>query len=455
MGLEMVTVPKASSPRVGINLLMDEGYLEATLPLFEAGAVDALEWDVDERWGYGWGDDRLPRWVNELLDLYADAGALYGHGVWLSVLSAHKEPRQDRWFRLLARECKRRRYRHVSEHLGFMTAGSFVRGTMLPVPAVAEAVDVGRAVLARLARATRGPVGLENWSMALTEDDLWHQGAFLEAILEPCQGFLVLDLHNVYTQAANFGVSARQLLATLPLARVREVHVSGGSWFASRERQAAPLRLDSHDGPIPDEVFDLLSWVIPACSSLEVVFLERRAGSLADLAEVEAYRRDFWRLRSLVEKAPAPRLAEPARPDPSSVLSRRGSIDELAAYQVALVTLFAEEASVGNALQRLREEPSLRRYHDPSVQFDPRILEVTHALMGRWGARHDPELDRFRRRWPDTALPGSTQDVAKDAAAVCNNSTLFQKLVLEGVEYYAAKERACSSVKLYAPSCDE
>src|SRR5262245_22651170 len=98
----MVTQP----PRVGINLLFDDGFRAAAAPLFEAGIVEALEWDIDERWGSGWDDKRLPNWVNGMLDLYAEDDALYGHGVWFSLLSAKWEPRQDRWLRLLARECK-------------------------------------------------------------------------------------------------------------------------------------------------------------------------------------------------------------------------------------------------------------------------------------------------------------------------------------------------------------
>jgi hypothetical protein len=47
--------------RVGLNLFPEEGYRTAALPLFERGLVDAIEWDIDERWGYGWGDRRLPR----------------------------------------------------------------------------------------------------------------------------------------------------------------------------------------------------------------------------------------------------------------------------------------------------------------------------------------------------------------------------------------------------------
>ena len=37
--------------------------------------------------------DSPPDWAERMLDLYADEGALYGHGVWWSVLTAAWQPR--------------------------------------------------------------------------------------------------------------------------------------------------------------------------------------------------------------------------------------------------------------------------------------------------------------------------------------------------------------------------
>jgi uncharacterized protein len=53
----------AKPPRVGLNLLPEDAYRAAAAPLFEDGLVDVLEWDVDERWGRGWEDKRLPLWT--------------------------------------------------------------------------------------------------------------------------------------------------------------------------------------------------------------------------------------------------------------------------------------------------------------------------------------------------------------------------------------------------------
>lgn len=91
-------------PRVGLNLLTDDAFREAVRPLFAEGLIAALEWDIDDTWGFS--ARTLPDWTERMLDLYAEEGALYGHGVWWSVLTADWQPRQEVWLERLAQECR-------------------------------------------------------------------------------------------------------------------------------------------------------------------------------------------------------------------------------------------------------------------------------------------------------------------------------------------------------------
>lgn len=284
-------------PRVGLALLPEADLRDAQLPLFADGLVEALEWTLDVEF-----DSALPPWVEALLDHYAAAGVLYGHGVHFSPLSAVFEPRQARWLTQLARAMKRRRYVHMSEHFGFSTVPGLSQGAPLPVPFVPGALRVGRERLRALQEAAGGvPVGLENLALALSSDDVWVHGEFLEQLLEPLGGFLLLDLHNLYCQAQNFDIPAEQLVLAMPLARVRELHVSGGSWApVSTPQGLRPFRRDTHDGPIPEQVFALLAFTLPRCPALEVVFVERLGGTLASALEAERYREEYRRVHALV-----------------------------------------------------------------------------------------------------------------------------------------------------------
>ena len=292
-------------PRVGLNLIDEEAFRVAVLPLFEAGLVDALEVDIDNEWGQSRGRIHpRPTWQTELLDVFAEEDALYGHGVWFSFLTARLDDRQRRWLELLAQECERRRYRHVTEHFGWMTSGPFIQNTLFPAPYSPAAVELGRDRLALLASATRCPIGLENLATALGPADATEQAAFLGEILAPTGGVLILDVHNVWTQAVNLGLPAQKLLLGYPFHLVREIHVSGGSWFQpehAADRRA--VRMDSHDGAMPrPDVLPLLATALERCDQLEVVFYERR-GLLGSEAAREAYRDDFLAVRAVVEQA--------------------------------------------------------------------------------------------------------------------------------------------------------
>jgi uncharacterized protein (UPF0276 family) len=297
---------RARPLRIGLNLFASEVYRAAAGPLFEAGLVDALEWDVDESWGSDVARRRaLPPWVDQLLDVYSEDDALYGHGVWFSFLSARWEPRQERWLELLAQECRARRYRHFSEHFGFFTAGDFTRATMFPVPLTDASLRIGRDRLRRLALAAGVPVGLENTAIALNPDDATTQGAFLQQLLEPNDNFLLFDVHNVWTQCRNLGLSVDDILPRYPLDRVRELHISGGDWYQPIvHSHKGPMRLDSHDGPVPDDAFALLPSVLRRCPNAEVLFLEHRGANL-DSDAITRYQADFKRLREIVESVDA------------------------------------------------------------------------------------------------------------------------------------------------------
>lgn len=281
------------SPKVGLSMLPEDDLRAAQLPLFAEGLVGAVEWTIDcelER--------PVPAWLAPLLDHYGSAGALYAHGVHFSPLSAVFEARQQRWLELAKQALVRRRYRHVSEHFGFMTVPGIVRGAPMPVPYTKGAVAVGQDRLRRLSEVAGGaPVGLENLALAMSREDALVHGEFLDALLEPTQGFLLLDLHNLYCQAHNFDVPLDRMLDTMPLERVREIHVSGGSWFQVASSDGSrPFRRDTHDDAVPDAVFELLALALARCPEVEVVFLERLGGTLRGEVAVERYREDYRRL---------------------------------------------------------------------------------------------------------------------------------------------------------------
>ena len=282
---------------LGLSLMPDEAFRQATYPLFEAGAIDVLEWSFDTVWDHR----ELPAWAAELITFYSEHERLLGHGVSFSILSADSVKQQQQWLKCAQQECSLRSYRHVSEHFGFMSSGSFHRSAPLPVPLNETTLSVGREGLKRLKEVVQAPVGLENLAFAFGEKDVAEQGAFLDQLLEPVSGFLLLDLHNLYCQACNFRQSAEQLIESYPLERVRELHVSGGSWSEVQSVPShQPIRRDTHDGAVPEEVFALLELALQKCPNVDAVIFEQLSESMGQGAEVVQYRADFERLQQIV-----------------------------------------------------------------------------------------------------------------------------------------------------------
>jgi uncharacterized protein (UPF0276 family) len=303
-------------PLVGLSLMLEDDFLRATLPLFEAGEVEVLEWSFD----IGWGLPALPAWADELLGQYSRAGRLLGHGVTFSALSAAWTPRQAAWLDRLRHELAERSYLHVSEHFGFMTAGDFHRSAPLPVPLTDASLRIGQERLQMLADCGARPVGLENLAFAFGRQDVADQGRFLDRLLEPVNGFVLLDLHNLYCQSCNFGIPIAELLDLYPLSRVRELHISGGSWSSvtgtdpanedhrqGRAGGSAPtgnrVRRDTHDGPVPEEVFAAVPQALARCPAVTAVIFERLGGTLHSPADEAALRDDYRRLCQVVGSA--------------------------------------------------------------------------------------------------------------------------------------------------------
>lgn len=302
--------PKTARPpqamvECGISLMLDEAFERASSPLFDDSIVDVVEWSFDT----AWGTPELPAWLQSVLTGYSQCNAVLGHGVSFSPLSGRWSNRQQAWLERLQTEIARTPMRHISEHFGFMDAGDFHQSAPLPVPRNGTTRDVGQDRLKRLAEVAGVPVGLENLALAFSLDDVRGQGEFLDELLEPVDGFLLLDLHNLYCQLCNFDCEADELLSSFPLSRVREIHISGGSWSESAftsPATAAPVavRRDTHDEAVPDGVFALLETAIGRCPNLQAVILEQLGTTLVSDAEQFQFHSDFRRMREIVRRRP-------------------------------------------------------------------------------------------------------------------------------------------------------
>lgn len=369
-------MPRAVS--LGLSYMYEPAFNRAILPLLESGDVDALEWSFDTV-----TDHRtLPDWMQSLLRAYADEDRLYAHGVYYSLLGGAWADRHRGWLDKWRSVQDTFSFRHISEHFGFMTSRHAHRGCPLPVPLTRASLALGTQRLVALQHASRCPVGLENLALAFSRQQVLAHGAFLRQLVEPVGGFVVLDLHNVYCQSVNFNLDLKTLIRSYPLERVREIHLSGGSW-ASSDHQGSPVRRDTHDDAIPAEILDQLAFAIQSCPNLDVVFIERLGDTFRSLEDEARFREEFLTVKNIVRRAaedPVPQW--PFTPAVSAIIEDPDN-PALCAQQQSILKVLAGAASAGDALAQLSSDPDLTDWQ--VHQWSPAMLDTAIQLGRRWG----------------------------------------------------------------------
>src|SRR5450432_400735 len=287
-------------PRLGVGL----AYQAPLAPLIEAAGHELgyVEIVPDILWT-DLGHRVEPRYIDDAAGRAGLARAsrgrpLVAHGIGLSIGSAgvfdlgHVD-QIERWRRRLG-------FAWHSDHLAFHLAehgpGLMNVGITLPLPRDRESIDMLVPRIREVQRRVPIPFLLENNVYYFDIPDCeMDEAAFLNTLCRASGCGLVLDLHNVYTNARNHGFDARALLAELELEHVGEIHVAGGM-------ELDGFYLDAHSDTIPDAVWSLLEWTLPRCPSIGGVTFEL-FGSWFDSVGNERVTRDLQRLRCMWTQA--------------------------------------------------------------------------------------------------------------------------------------------------------
>jgi uncharacterized protein (UPF0276 family) len=154
----------------------------------------------------------------------------------------------------------------VSEHLCWGSVGGRFTNDLLPLPYTEEALrhmtDRVRQVQDFLGR----QILIENVSSYLefADSDI-AEWDFLAALAHDSGCSLLLDVNNVYVSAMNHGFDPRAYLKGIPRRAVQEMHLAGHSIRVIDGRE---VRIDTHDAPVCDEVWDLYAAAIERFGSV-------------------------------------------------------------------------------------------------------------------------------------------------------------------------------------------
>lgn len=160
----------------------------------------------------------------------------------------------------------------VSEHLAFLRAdslqGPYHTGFLLPPLQSLETVRMAVRNIRQFKSNLSVPFAFENAPNYLRPmPQELPDGEFLARIAEGADCGILLDMHNLWCNERNGRQPVRDVLASLPLDRVWEIHLAGGDEYKG-------YWLDAHSGLVPEKLIDLCFEWFPKLPNLKAIIFE-------------------------------------------------------------------------------------------------------------------------------------------------------------------------------------
>jgi uncharacterized protein (UPF0276 family) len=293
--------PGGEAPRLGVGIMANLAIAPFTTT---PGAVDYLAVTPDMFWsdrgpGAGRPEGRftdIPAWT-AMLD--ESSLPMVSHHIGLSLASAI--PTDLGYVAQMAAWAERWKAHWLSEHLAFVSIaegqGATAAGLALTAPFDRDVLDLVIERARYVRERTQAPFLLENSPYYVTFDDSdMAEAEFLNRFCADSGAGLLLDLHNLYCNAVNYGFSGHRFLDELDLGAVIEVHIANGS-------ELGGMYADSHAGAPPEPVWDLLDDLVGRAPNLRGITFEFHDSYLPQLgfdgvAQVIGRARRSWKTRA-------------------------------------------------------------------------------------------------------------------------------------------------------------
>ena len=200
-------------------------------------------------------------------------------------------------------------------------------------------------------------------------------GEFVARTAEAVDCGLLLDLHNIFTNARNGRQQVDDYLAQLPLERVWELHLAGGVWHEG-------YWLDAHSGPIPHELVRMAEQIVPMLPNLRAILFEIFP-TFVPLIGMESIRDELQCLHSLWSlRRPAHGERTPRR-WPEVIPANGATAPE--AWERALGRLVTGQPAENDLQRELASDPSVGLVagliHEFRASMISRVLPLTVRLL--------------------------------------------------------------------------
>lgn len=207
------------------------------------------------------------------------------HGVSLSIGSY--DPVDLNYLKQLKSLKQRVEPEWISDHLCWTGVDGVNLHDLMPLPYTEEAIHHVVQRIKQVQDYLGCQILLENVSSYVSyKQSEMPEWEFINAILQQADCFLLLDVNNLFVSAFNHGLDPHSYLNSLPLDRVKQIHLAG---YTNNQ----DYLIDTHDQPVSAPVWELYEQTL------------KRFGSVPTMIERDDNYPDFADLMSELEHAKA------------------------------------------------------------------------------------------------------------------------------------------------------
>ncbi len=260
--------------KLGVGLLYN-----AALPDYLAANiahVDYVEIIPDMFWSDGGRNAHprfveLPQWRRQL-DWLAERVPLVAHNIGISL--GTMDHFDKGYIHFIKEMNEHYQFKWHSDHLSFLklpTSGPHDHnaGIAVPVPYDEDYLEMIGKKIDYITGQIPLPFLIEN-NVYFVEypDQDYTETAFINKLVQASdRSGILLDIHNLYANSINQKIKSKAYIDELDMSRVLEMHIAGGN-------EMNGTYMDSHAGPCPDEVMELLDYAVSKAPNLGGITFE-------------------------------------------------------------------------------------------------------------------------------------------------------------------------------------
>ncbi|MBP9616524.1 MAG: DUF692 domain-containing protein [Aliarcobacter sp.] len=211
------------------------------------------------------------------------------HGLSLSIGSADKL--NKKFVKQIKTFLDRYNIEHYSEHLSFSSLDGNQSYELLPLPMTKKMVSIISDRVKEVEDIIQRNLILENATYYLVPYAEMSEVDFINEVLDKSGAKMLLDVNNVFVNAANHSFKSRRFIDQIDKSKVAYMHMAGH--YNDKEFN---MKIDSHGMPICSGVWKLLEYTL---KQLDVPVMIERDNNIPPLTELAS---EYNQMKDIVQR---------------------------------------------------------------------------------------------------------------------------------------------------------